>query len=49
LSAIVDYPKFWTNVDRVRHRTETLHHVQSVIATSTVAYWNAVLNEIGIP
>ena len=49
LNAIVDDPKFRTNADRVKHRTETLHHVQSVIAARTVAHWNAVLNEVGIP
>lgn len=49
LNAIVDDPKFRTNAERVKHRTETLHHVQSVIATNTVAYWNASLNEVGIP
>jgi crotonobetainyl-CoA:carnitine CoA-transferase CaiB-like acyl-CoA transferase len=49
LNAIVDDPKFRTNADRVRHRAETLQHVQSVIASNTVAYWNAVLNEVGIP
>jgi formyl-CoA transferase len=49
LNAIVDHPKFRTNADRVRHRAETLRHVQSVIASKTVAHWNAVLNEVGIP
>lgn len=49
LNAIVDDPKFRTNADRVKHRTETLHHVQSMIATKPVAHWNAVLNEVGIP
>jgi crotonobetainyl-CoA:carnitine CoA-transferase CaiB-like acyl-CoA transferase len=49
LAAIVNDPKYRINADRVRHRTETLHHVQSAIATNTVAHWNAVLNEVGIP
>jgi crotonobetainyl-CoA:carnitine CoA-transferase CaiB-like acyl-CoA transferase len=49
LNAIVDDPKFRTNAERVKHRAGTLHHVQSVIATKTVAHWNAVLNEVGIP
>jgi formyl-CoA transferase len=49
LNAIVDEPKFRTNADRVRHRAETLQYVQSVIASGTVAHWNAVLNEVGIP
>jgi formyl-CoA transferase len=49
LSAIVDSPKFRTNADRVEHRAETLHYVQSVIATKSVERWNAVLNEVGIP
>jgi formyl-CoA transferase len=49
LNAIVDAPKFRTNADRVRHRAETLQHVQSVIASETVARWNAVLSEVGIP
>ncbi len=49
LNAIVDDPKFRTNAQRVKHRTETLHHVQSVIASKTVAHWNAALNEVGIP
>ncbi|WP_210338445.1 CaiB/BaiF CoA transferase family protein [Bradyrhizobium genosp. L] len=49
LGAIVDDPKFRTNADRVRHRTETLHHVRNVIASNTVAHWNAALNEVGIP
>jgi formyl-CoA transferase len=49
LNAIVDDPKFRANADRVKHRAETLQHVQSVIAGNTVAHWNALLNEVGIP
>jgi len=49
LAAIVDDPKFRSNANRVKHRAETLHHVQTVIATNTVTYWNAALNEVGIP
>jgi crotonobetainyl-CoA:carnitine CoA-transferase CaiB-like acyl-CoA transferase len=49
LGAIVDDPKFRTNADRVRHRAETLQHVKAVIATNTVAHWDAALNEVGIP
>ena len=49
LKSIVDDPKFRTNADRVRHRTETLQHVQAVIATRTVEAWSAALNDIGIP
>lgn len=49
LNAIVDDPKFRTNAERVKHRAETLQHVQSVITTNTVAHWNEALNEVGIP
>ncbi len=49
LNAIVDDAKFRTNAERVKHRAETLQHVQSVITTNTVAYWNEALNEVGIP
>ena len=49
LGAIVDDAKFRTNADRVKHRAETLHQVQSVIATRTVAHWDAELNGAGIP
>lgn len=49
LNAIVDDPKFRTNAERVKHRAETLQHVQSVITTKTVAHWNEALNEVGIP
>jgi crotonobetainyl-CoA:carnitine CoA-transferase CaiB-like acyl-CoA transferase len=49
LNAIVDDPKFRTNAERVKHRAETLQHVQSVIATNNVAHWNEALNEVGIP
>ncbi len=49
LKAIVDDPKYRTNADRVTHRAETLQHVQSAIATRTVAQWNAALTEVGIP
>ena len=49
LNAIVDDPRFRTNAERVKHRAETLQHVQSVITTNTVAYWNEALNEVGIP
>ena len=49
LKSIVDDPKFRTNADRVRHRTETLQHVQDVIATRTVEAWNSALNDVGIP
>ena len=49
LNAIVDDPKFRTNAERVKHRAETLQHVQSVITTDTVAHWNEALNDVGIP
>jgi formyl-CoA transferase len=49
LNAIVDDPKFRTNAERVKHRSETLHHAEAAIATNTVAHWNATLNEVGIP
>ena len=49
LESIVDHPKFRTNADRVKHRPETLDHVQSSIASNTVAHWNSVLNDVGIP
>src|ERR1700745_766732 len=49
LGEVMDDPRFRTNADRVRHRTETLQHVQDVIATRTVEAWNASLNEVGIP
>jgi crotonobetainyl-CoA:carnitine CoA-transferase CaiB-like acyl-CoA transferase len=49
LQAIVDDPRFRTNADRVKHRPETLHHVQSSIAANTVAHWNTALNQVGIP
>lgn len=49
LSAIVDDPKFRTNADRVKHRAETLGHVQSAIAAKTVEQWSASLTEVGIP
>lgn len=49
LNAIVDDPRFRTNAERVKHRAETLRHVQSVIATRSVEHWNAALNEVGIP
>jgi len=49
LNAIVDDPKFRTNADRVKHRAETLYHAEAAIATKSVAHWNAVLNEVGIP
>jgi formyl-CoA transferase len=49
LNAIVDDPKFRTNADRVMHRAETLRHAEAAIAANTVAHWNAVLNEVGIP
>ena len=49
LNAIVDDPKFRTNADRVKHRAETLQYAEAAIAANTVAHWNAVLNEVGIP
>jgi crotonobetainyl-CoA:carnitine CoA-transferase CaiB-like acyl-CoA transferase len=49
LESIVDDPRYRTNADRVTHRAETLHHVESAIATRTVEQWNAALNEVGIP
>jgi formyl-CoA transferase len=49
LTSIVDDPKFRSNADRVRHRAETLGHVQAAIATRTIEAWNAALNEVGIP
>jgi crotonobetainyl-CoA:carnitine CoA-transferase CaiB-like acyl-CoA transferase len=49
LEAIVDDPKFRTNADRVKHRPETLRLVKYSIVANTVAHWNAVLNEVGIP
>jgi crotonobetainyl-CoA:carnitine CoA-transferase CaiB-like acyl-CoA transferase len=49
LDSIVDDPKFRTNAERVRHRAETLGHVQLAIAGDTVAHWNQLLNGVGIP
>jgi crotonobetainyl-CoA:carnitine CoA-transferase CaiB-like acyl-CoA transferase len=49
LGLIVDDPKFRTNADRVKHRAETLQHVQGAIAGKTVEQWNARLTEVGIP
>ena len=49
LSAIMDDPEFRTNAERVKHRPETLQHVQAIIATRTVADWNDALNAVGIP
>lgn len=49
LDAIVDDPKFRTNADRVKHRGETLGHVQSALALQSVAHWNEVLADVGVP
>ena len=49
LDALNDEPKFRTNADRVKHRAETIAHVQSVIAQHTVAHWNDVLAGVGVP
>jgi crotonobetainyl-CoA:carnitine CoA-transferase CaiB-like acyl-CoA transferase len=49
LGLIVDDPKFRTNADRVKHRAETVQHVQRAIAGKTVEQWNARLTEVGIP
>jgi crotonobetainyl-CoA:carnitine CoA-transferase CaiB-like acyl-CoA transferase len=46
---MVDDPKFKTNADRVKHRTEVLSHVQSAIAQHSVAHWNEGLTGIGVP
>lgn len=49
LETIVGDPKFRTNADRVKHRDETLRHVQSALVKHPVAYWNDALSRIGVP
>jgi formyl-CoA transferase len=49
LAAIVDDPKFRTNADRVRHRAETLGHVQSALARRSMQHWNDALAAVGVP
>jgi crotonobetainyl-CoA:carnitine CoA-transferase CaiB-like acyl-CoA transferase len=49
LDAIVDDPKFRTNADRVKHRAETLGHVQSALARRSVQHWNDALAGVGVP
>jgi len=49
LHAIVDDPKFRTNADRVKHREETLDHVQRALTAQSVAYWNEALASVGVP
>lgn len=49
LDAIVDDPKFRTNGDRVKHRAETLGHVQSALARRSVQHWNDALAGVGVP
>jgi formyl-CoA transferase len=49
LQAIVDDPKFRTNADRVKHREETLDHVQRALGTQSAAYWNEALAKVGVP
>jgi formyl-CoA transferase len=49
LQAIVDDPKFRTNADRVKHREETLDHVQRALTAQSVAYWNEALASVGVP
>jgi crotonobetainyl-CoA:carnitine CoA-transferase CaiB-like acyl-CoA transferase len=49
LDAIVDGPKFRTNADRVKHRAETLGHVQSALARYSVQHWNDALAGVGVP
>jgi crotonobetainyl-CoA:carnitine CoA-transferase CaiB-like acyl-CoA transferase len=49
LDAIVDDPKFRTNADRVRHRAETLGHVQLALARRSVRHWYDALAEVGVP
>jgi crotonobetainyl-CoA:carnitine CoA-transferase CaiB-like acyl-CoA transferase len=49
LDAIVDDPKFRTNADRVKNRSETIGHVQSALAQQTAAHWNDALSRVGVP
>jgi len=49
LQAIVDDPRFRTNADRVKHREETLDHVQRALTAQSVAHWNEALASVGVP
>ena len=49
LGNVVDDPRFRTNADRVRHRTETVGIVQAVMITRSCDEWMRVLSEAGIP
>ena len=49
LQAIVDDPRFKTNADRVKHRQETLDHVQRALSTQSAAFWNDELARVGVP
>jgi crotonobetainyl-CoA:carnitine CoA-transferase CaiB-like acyl-CoA transferase len=49
LDTIADAPRFRTNADRVKHRAETLGHVQLALARHSVKHWNDVLSNAGVP
>jgi crotonobetainyl-CoA:carnitine CoA-transferase CaiB-like acyl-CoA transferase len=49
LGAVVDDPRFRTNADRVKHRTETVGMVQAVMITRSCHEWVRLLSEAGIP
>ena len=46
LQAIADDPKFRTNADRVKHREETLDHVQRALSAQSAAFWNDALARV---
>jgi crotonobetainyl-CoA:carnitine CoA-transferase CaiB-like acyl-CoA transferase len=49
LDGIVDDPRFRTNADRVKHREETIGHVQSALAQRSAGHWNEALAAVGVP
>ena len=49
LGGVVDDPRFRTNADRVRHRTETVGLVQAVMITRSCDEWVRLLGAAGIP
>jgi crotonobetainyl-CoA:carnitine CoA-transferase CaiB-like acyl-CoA transferase len=49
LEDIIDDARFRTNAERVRHREETLGHVRAALARGSVAHWQEVLSQVGVP
>lgn len=49
LDAVVDDPRYATNANRAKHKSDVVQLVQAIVARESVSYWDHVLTAAGVP